>query len=71
MKPKKRIFIVAPTDAGKSLGDKIHHICSTRWSGPIADIYSTDSYEVIADRLSLQAAKKFALELGAKRPKVI
>ncbi len=68
-KSKSRIFIVAPT--GADLSDKLHHICQTTKRDSIDAVYNRDDFEIIGDRLSLAAAKRFALRHGAKRPKVI
>jgi len=35
----KRTFIVAPTEAGKDLGDTLHQVCQTEGKGCYFDIY--------------------------------
>ena len=68
---RKRIFIVAPTDAGLAHGDHLHKICWTIETGDLLDIYGQDVYAVLGARLTLAGAKRFALKHDSKRPRVI
>jgi hypothetical protein len=68
--PKRRIFIVAPASTAPET-DKRHDICTTGKRGKLSDIYMNDEYTVVDSRQSLDAARRFAWSIGAKRPKVL
>jgi len=67
----KRTFIVAPTEAGKDLGDTLHQVCQTEGKGCYFDIYQADDYEVVDSFPSLDGAKAACRRLGCERPFVL
>lgn len=68
---KKRIFIVAPTEIGKSYGDTLHQICKTSSNKSLDNIYMEDLYEVVNQTDNKKDAIKIAKRMGCKKPSII
>jgi hypothetical protein len=62
MKSKTRYFIVAPTDAGKELGDTLHVVCSTTSRRSFLDLYQAGDYEEEAGFTDVGSAKAHCVD---------